>query len=179
MATRKKTEGTNKAKRKKTRVAKAAMRNKARTVRKIGAIGKKAVKKQPARGALPKRPRELRRPRLSAAPARPTAQPVAPAPTQRLAAQERHLLEQRKDQTPESAARDEGFPEGWSRHVGGDEEYYDMWIDRYSRRGVTIWKERGDFWYWQPPGGPERRESLSKFDAIQAAEQWLNEFDRG
>jgi hypothetical protein len=179
MATRKKTKGTNKAKREKTRVAKAATRNKARTVRKIGAIGKKAVKKQPAPGALPKKAQRTAKASVKRPPARPTAQPVAPAPTQRLPAQERHLLDQRKDETPESAARDEGFPEGWSRHVGGDEEYYDMWIDRYSRRGVTIWKERGDFWYWQPPGGSERRESLSKFDAIQAAEQWLNEFDQG
>jgi hypothetical protein len=55
MATRKKTKGTNKAKRKNTRVAKAATRNKARTVRKIGAIGEKAVKMPPARGALPKK----------------------------------------------------------------------------------------------------------------------------
>ena len=95
---------------------------------------------------------------------------------------ERHFLEKWKDDTPEpepeseSAARDEGFPEGWSRHIGGDEKYYDLWIDRYSKQGVTIWKERGDFWYWQPSDGSERRESFSKFDAISAAEQWLKDF---
>jgi hypothetical protein len=179
MATRKKTKGTNKAKRKNTRVAKAATRNKARTVRKIGAIGEKAVKMPPARGALPKRPSETAKASVKRRPGPPDSATRSTSPAQRLPAQEHHLLEQRKDETPESAARDEGFPEGWNRHVGGDEEYYDIWIDRYSKRGVTIWKERGDFWYWQPPGGSERRESLSKFDAIQAAEQWLNEFDRG
>ena len=175
MATKKKTKGTSEAKRKKTRIAKAATRNKTRTVRKIGTAGKKAA----ATRSITKKAQRTAKASVKRAPARPTTQPVAPAPTQRLPAREHHLLEQRKDETPDSAARDEGFPEGWSRHVGGDEEYYDMWIDRYSKRGVTIWKERGDFWYWQPPGGSERRESLSKFDAIQEAEQWLNEFDRG
>jgi hypothetical protein len=88
------------------------------------------------------------------------------------------LSEMPTDETPESVARQDGFPEGWSKHIGGDEEYYDIWINRYSKRGVTIWKERGDFWYWQPPGGSERRESFSKSDAINAAEEWLKQSER-
>lgn len=91
---------------------------------------------------------------------------------------ERHFIEKWEYETPESVAQDDGFPEGWDKHIGADEEYYDIWIDRYSKQGVTIWKERGDFWYWQPPDGSEKRESFSKFDAIEAAERWLKESER-
>ena len=86
---------------------------------------------------------------------------------------ESHFIEKLTEETSETVARDDEFPKGWSKHIGEDEEYYDIWIDRYSKQGVTIWKERGDFWYWQPPDGSEKRESFSKFDAIEAAEQWL------
>jgi hypothetical protein len=35
-----------------------------------------------------------------------------------------HFLEKWKDDTPEAAAQNDGFPEGWTKLIGGDEKYY-------------------------------------------------------
>ncbi len=58
---------------------------------------------------------------------------------------EHHFLDKWKDDSPEDAAREDGFPEGWAKHIGGDDEYYDIYIDRYSKLGVTVWKDRAGF----------------------------------
>jgi hypothetical protein len=68
----------------------------------------------------------------------------------------------------------EGFPEGWIRHVGGDEDWYDMYIDRYSKQGVTIWKDRSDNWYWKSAEDSEVHQTMAKHEAIDAAERFIN-----
>src|SRR5262249_35837647 len=89
---------------------------------------------------------------------------------------ERHIFEHAQVDNPEIEAQKQGFPSGWSRHIGGDDEYYDMYIDRYSKRGlVSVWKDRAGSWWWEPRDGSVREQSLSKYEAIDAAERWLNE----
>jgi hypothetical protein len=94
---------------------------------------------------------------------------------QRYVRLEHHFLDKWKDDSPESAAREDGFPAGWTKHIGGDDEFYDIYIDRYTRLGVTVWKDRGDFWWWKPREETEARQTLSKQDAIDAAENWIGE----
>ena len=87
---------------------------------------------------------------------------------------EHHFLDKWSDDTPETAAKDDGFPDGWSKLIGGDEEYYDIYIDRYSKSGlVTVWKDRGAFWWWGTTDGITKQQMLSKQEAIESAEDWL------
>jgi hypothetical protein len=55
-----------------------------------------------------------------------------------------------------------------------------MYIDRYSKKGlVTVWKDRGDFWWWGPADGSKTYQTLVKYEAIEAAEQWLKKSEQG
>jgi hypothetical protein len=57
---------------------------------------------------------------------------------------ERHFLEKwKEDDTPETAAQKDGFPKGWSKQR--DEEYIDIFIDRYKKGLVTVWKREEIF----------------------------------
>jgi hypothetical protein len=87
---------------------------------------------------------------------------------------ERYFLE--KDDTPQNAAEDDGFPQGWSKLIGGDEDHYDMYIDRYRKGLVTVWKDRGGFWWWGVDN-TEPQQTMSKSEAIEAAERWLNKLE--
>jgi len=88
---------------------------------------------------------------------------------------ERYFEGVRKDDDPEAIAREDGFPAGWAKHIGGDDEYYDIYIDRYSKLGVTVWKDRGGFWWWRSREETEPHQTLSKYEAIDAAESWIRQ----
>lgn len=88
---------------------------------------------------------------------------------------ERHFEDKWKGDDPEATAREDGFPAGWAKHIGADDEYYDIYIDRYSKLDVTVWKDRAGFWWWRPREETEPRQTLSKHEAIDAAESWIRQ----
>jgi hypothetical protein len=60
------------------------------------------------------------------------------------------------------------------RVCGGDGEYYDIYINRYSKLGVTVWNDRAGFWWWRPREETEPGQTSSKYEAIDAAESGAN-----
>jgi hypothetical protein len=89
----------------------------------------------------------------------------------------RVFIERWKDGGIDAALAD-GFPEGWRKLIGADEDYYDIYIDRYTKRGlITVWKDKGEFWWWKAADHPEGIQVLSKYEAIDAAEARLKKLD--
>jgi hypothetical protein len=46
---------------------------------------------------------------------------------------------------------------------------------RYTKLGVTVWKDRAGFWWWRPREETESRQTLSKYEAIDAPESWIRQ----